>query len=256
MNKNLSKILSSKGLITYQLSNSKLFELIKIKIFESLEKTHKISLDNLDELHKFINPNELNNLRLNLAATLNEDSFASDLIFSNLKNPLQSILGPDIAIQKNVGLSIQLPDDSSSLLHVHSDVYDSDCSPYEIVIWIPLVNCFKTKSMFFLPFTETKSIGDYLKLHKRLRENLSKPELISNKFEFIKLSPPSIVFFSHSIWHGNTVNKTDETRFSLNVRVKNVFTPYRGKKLGDFFKIAEISDFTKLASEIEIIINE
>ena len=39
---------------------------------------------------------------------------------------------------------------------------------------------------------------------------------------------------------------TQETRFSLNVRVKNLFTPYRGKKLGDFFKIAEISKLANL----------
>ena len=110
--------------------------------------------------------------------------------------------------------------------------------------------------MFYLPLNETKSLREYLTLSEKLRKNLSNPKSIVNKVEFIKLSPPEIAFHSHSIWHGNTINETNETRFSLNVRVKNVFTPYRGKKLGDFFKIAEISDLTKLASEIEIMINE
>ena len=252
----LNKKISSNGLVTYELENYKLFDLIKNKIFESLRLNHDISINKLDEFHKYIRQSELNNIRLNLASILNEDSFASDVIFSNLKIPLQKILGPDLAIQKNVGLSIQIPGDSSSLLHVHSDVFDSDCSPYEIVIWIPLVDCFKTKSMFYLPFSKSNSISEYLKLSEKLRKNLSNPEFISNKIEYIKLAPPSIALFSHSIWHGNTVNKTEETRFSLNVRVKNVFTPYRGKKLGDFFKIAEISEFTKLASEIDVLINE
>lgn len=256
MKENLHQKIAHKGLVKYRLLEFELFDLIKNNIFQTLKEIHNISLNNLDEFHKFISPSELNNLRLSLASALNENSFASDIIFSHLKNPLQELLGPDIAIQKNVGLSIQMPNDSSSLLHVHSDVYDSDCSPYEIVIWIPLVNCYETKSMFYLPLNETKSLREYLKLSEELRKNLSNPELIKNKVEFIKLSPPEIALFSHSIWHGNTINEVTETRFSLNIRVKNVFTPYRGKKLGDFFKIAEISEFTKLASEIEIMINE
>ena len=40
------------------------------------------------------------------------------------------------------------------------------------------------------------------------------------------------------------------------MRVKNLFTPYRGKKLGDFFKIAGISKLSKLASNIEVEMNE
>ena len=256
MKENLPQKIAYKGLVKYELLEFELFDLIKNNIFQTLKDIHDISLNNLDEFHKFISPSELNNLRLSLASALNENSFASDIIFSHLKNPLQELLGPDIAIQKNVGLSIQMPNDSSSLLHVHSDVYDSDCSPYEIVIWIPLVNCYETKSMFYLPLNETKSLREYLKLSEELRKNLSNPELIKNKVEFIKLSPPEIALFSHSIWHGNTINDVSETRFSLNVRVKNVFTPYRGKKLGDFFKIAEISEFTRFASEIEIMINE
>ena len=55
-----------------------------------------------------------------------------------------------VGLQKKVNLSIQLPKDDSSLLPVHSDVWQGD-SPYELVLWIPLVNCAKTKSMYILP---------------------------------------------------------------------------------------------------------
>ena len=53
-------------------------------------------------------------------------------------------------MQKRINLSIQLPNDSSSLLPVHSDVWSGD-SPYEVVVWLPFVDCYKTKSMFILP---------------------------------------------------------------------------------------------------------
>ena len=149
-----------------------------------------------------------------------------------------------------------MPGDSSSLLHIHSDVYDSDCSPYEIVIWIPLVQCYETKSMFYLPFSYSSEINEYLELSKELRKNLQSPEFLDKSLEYLSVCPPSVILFSHSIWHGNTVNQTNETRFSLNVRVKNIFTPYRGKKLGDFFKIGELSPLCNLASRIEAEINE
>tara|TARA_B100000886_G_C20426452_1_gene494314 strand:+ start:981 stop:1751 length:771 start_codon:yes stop_codon:yes gene_type:complete len=256
MNEDLIDILSSKGLVTYKLDNFNLVNSLKKLIFRELKNNYGIKIKNLDQLHEFINLNELNNIRLKLASKLNDKSYSSDLIYSSLRNLLKTILGPDIAIQKNVGLSIQIPKDESSLLHVHSDVFDSDCSPYEIVIWIPLVSCYQTKSMFFLPFTHFDSIKSYLEISEKLRQNLKNPKLIKNDIQYLEIEPPSIALFSHSIWHGNTINMSNETRFSLNVRVKNIFTPYRGKKLGDFFKIAEVSKLTNLASKIEVNINE
>ena len=256
MNKDFDSELSSCGLDTCKLENFDLVDTLKAKIIYVLKNSFGLSILELDEFHKFINQEELNNVRLKLASSLNEKSYASDLIYSKLNDLLKNLLGPDIAIQKNVGLSIQTPGDSSSLLHVHNDVYDSDCSPYEIVIWIPLVNCFGTKSMFYLPFSHCESIGKYLELSGNLRKNLQDPEKIKNSIKFMDIKPPSIALFSHSIWHGNKVNETNETRFSLNVRVKNLFTPYRGKKLGDFFKIAGISKLSKLASNIEVEMDE
>ena len=255
MKEDLDKLLSSRGIVTYQLNNFDLVDGIKDRIFSVLNNQYGLSLKKLDEFHEFVSPSELNNIRLKLAASLNEKSFASEFIYSKLSHLLKTIFGPDIAIQKNVGLSIQTPGDSSSLLHIHSDVYDSDCSPYEIVIWIPLVNCYDTKSMFYLPFTHTSSIDKYLDLAEKLRKNLEKPKLIEESIEYLDIEPPSIALFSHSIWHGNTINLTNETRFSLNIRVKNIFSPYRGKKLGDFFKIAGISKLSELASNIEIFID-
>ena len=52
-------------------------------------------------------------------------------------------------MQKNINLSIQLPNDDSSLLPIHSDVWSGD-SAFEINLWVPLVNCYKTKSMYIL----------------------------------------------------------------------------------------------------------
>ena len=53
----------------------------------------------------------------------------------------------------------------SLLLPLHSDVWSGD-SPYEIVVWLPLVNCFGTKSMFILPPNKYHKLKNYLMIRK------------------------------------------------------------------------------------------
>ena len=53
-------------------------------------------------------------------------------------------------MQRRINLSIQMPADDSSLLATHSDVWSGD-SPFEVVVWVPLVDVFRTKSMYLLP---------------------------------------------------------------------------------------------------------
>jgi sporadic carbohydrate cluster 2OG-Fe(II) oxygenase len=45
-----------------------------------------------------------------------------------------------------------------------------------------------------------------------------------------------VVIFDQSLPHGNRVNEEDETRWSMNCRFKEVFTPYGDKKIGEFFE--------------------
>ena len=70
-------------------------------------------------------------------------------------------------MQLRVNLSIQLPNDDSSLLPIHADTW-SGVSPFETVIWLPLVDCFKTKSMYLLPPNKSKKLKD-LFLNKKIK---------------------------------------------------------------------------------------
>ena len=74
------------------------------------------------------------------------------------KEFLDIIVGNELAMQKRVNLSIQLPEDDSSLLPVHADTWSGD-SPFEAVVWIPLVDCFKTKTMYILPPDRAKQLN-------------------------------------------------------------------------------------------------
>ena len=54
--------------------------------------------------------------------------------------------------------------------------------------------------------------------------------------EFVKIKHGEFMLFNQNLPHGNIINKSNETRISLNCRFKSLFTPYRQKELGSFFK--------------------
>jgi len=136
-------------------------------------------------------------------------------------------------MQKNINLSIQFPNDNSSLLPIHSDVWSGD-SPYEINLWIPLVNCYKTKSMYIL---EQK---DYPSFKKDMeRKNYSSSEdifkLVKNKIKWLTVNYGQFLIFNQGLPHGNVINAENESRWSMNCRFKSFFSPYGDKKIGEFF---------------------
>ena len=136
-------------------------------------------------------------------------------------------------MQKNINLSIQLPNDESSLLPIHSDVWSGD-SPYEINLWLPLVDCYKSKSMYLL---KKKYLEKFiLKLKKNKIKNSSKIfNLVKNEIQFLKINFGNFLIFDQTLPHGNVINKEKETRWSMNCRFKSMFSPYGDKKIGEFF---------------------
>ena len=106
------------------------------------------------------------------------------------------IFWPRYCYTKNVGLSIQMPR-LEFLLPIHSDVFSSDCSPYELVIWIPLVKCYKTKSMFYLPFDHCSSLDEYL--HLLSSNDITSIDEFQSKFQnhykFLDINPPFALFY-------------------------------------------------------------
>ena len=85
-----------------------------------------------------------------------------------------TLCGNELVMQRKVNLSIQLSNDDSSLLPLHSDVW-SGCSPFEVVLWIPMVDCKKTSSMYILSrndndqfYKKIHQFGDVAKLEKKV----------------------------------------------------------------------------------------
>jgi len=189
--------------------------------------------DWLNGMHTRIEVAELNDLRLYLIGQMNESPSFRELLFSLAKGTIEAIVGNELAMQARVNLSIQMPEDDSSLLHTHADTWSGD-SPFEAVLWLPLVDVYETKSMYLLPPAANQRLNeDFKNLAGASSDSLF--ENIRSEVEWIKVNYGNFLLFNQTLPHGNRVNEEPETRWSLNCRFKSVFSPYGDKKLGEFF---------------------
>ena len=188
----------------------------------------------LNNIHKFIKKNHLNHTRLALINYLNSKKEFLKNYYLLSKPILDVLVGNELSMQKSVNLSIQFPKDNSSLLALHSDVWSGD-SPFEVVAWLPLVNCYGTKSMYILP---PKKYSKFEKIFQNRKHNDSEAifKKIKKDLKWIKVNYGEVLIFNQCLPHGNIVNQTSETRWTFNCRFKGLFTPYNDKKIGEFFQ--------------------
>ena len=233
--KKISNKFITKGYIISKAENKNSLKYIKYKINTIIKKKLKIKTKNfnLNKIHNFINSNDLNEFRLFLINKINNDSLIKYHYFNIAKKNLYCLVGNELMMQRNLNLSIQIPRDKSSLLPIHSDVWSGD-SPFEINLWIPLVNCYGTKSMYILSKKDNKFFNKKIKSRK-IKNSNNIYQLVKNKVKWLKVNYGDFLIFDQTLPHGNVVNLEKETRWSLNCRFKGYFAPYGDKKLGEFF---------------------
>ena len=225
---------------------------------DALNKIQKFAIDmlsgrggsSLDNTHEIIGINELNDFRLEVINKINAQPWLREAYYQVAKPYLDLLVGNELAMQSRVNLSIQLPDDDSSLLPVHADTWSGD-SPFEVVVWLPLVDCFDTKSMYLLPPKAANNLSDDFKLHAQGNsEQLF--NVIKNDVSWIKINYGEVLVFNQIYPHGNRVNKESETRWSMNCRFKGLFTPYKDKKIGAFFEPITLRPVTKVSMNYKL----
>jgi sporadic carbohydrate cluster 2OG-Fe(II) oxygenase len=198
----------------------------------------------LNHIHDRVTPADLNPLRLAVINGLGELPWARQAYFGLARQALDLVVGNELAMQRRLNLSIQLPGDDSSLLHVHADVWDGD-SPFEIVVWLPLVDCRDTKSMFLLPPAVNARVEAELgAFDGQSADHLF--ERIEPDLSWIEIAYGEVLLFTQNLMHGNRVNREDETRWSLNCRFKSLLSPYADKRLGEFFEPITVRAATRL----------
>ena len=233
----INKEYSKNGYLIQSVANTKSFQKINDLFHKILRKkiNSKTDYQNiLNSTHKFINKKNLNDFRLSIMKELNDNKKFKSFFYDICKPYVNSIVGNELAMQKNINLSIQNPQDDSSLLDVHSDTWTGDSS-YEVVVWLPLVDCYSTKSMYIMSKKQTKKYSKIIFNNKNL--DASKIyNLIKKEVKWLKVNAGNVLIFNQNLIHGNHINQEKDTRWSLNCRFKSIFTPYADKLIGEFFE--------------------
>jgi len=228
------------GFIIKPVADKEAFSKIKNFVLKSILK-HKIytssnfkSKNLFNDTHKFLKQLEINDFRIDMIKDVYSFPDIKKLYYLLAKPYLDVLAGNELAMQKRLSLSIQMPEDQSSLLPVHTDTWSGD-SPYEIVVWLPLVDCFNSKSMYILP---PKHYDFFKKILTNPKYNNSQKifNAIKGKIKWIKIKEGEVLIFNQNLPHGNIVNSEKETRWSFNCRFKSLFSPYSKKDLGEFFE--------------------
>lgn len=198
----------------------------------------------LDEIHRQVTPERLNPLRLKVIEAVNALPWARQTYFRLARRALETLVGNELVMQRRLNLSIQLPGDDSSLLGVHADVWDGD-SPFEVVAWLPLVDCYATKSMYLLAPEKGRAVeAAFGRFQGGSESDLF--QAIEGDVEWLSVPFGKILLFSQNLMHGNVVNREATSRWSMNCRFKSLFSPYAGKRLGEFFEPISIRAATRL----------
>jgi sporadic carbohydrate cluster 2OG-Fe(II) oxygenase len=239
---NDAKKLLEHGYFVVKTQNKPFLDLIRNSFSTFLKSEHDIKLNsnNLHNLHKALSDKDINTVRMGFFKHINSSSKNFSFDFLGLaQDALYDVVGTELASNKMVNFSMQLPRDETSLLPIHSDMF-SDESPYQINLWVPLTDAHDSNSMFICnpKFSNKviKSIRDY--------EQQGLDQLIEEhpkEFTFLEVAYGEALIFSPTCLHGNIVNQTDETRLSFNCRYKNLYSPYTEneeseKKLGSFYQ--------------------
>lgn len=198
----------------------------------------------LNSIHQKVSVDKLNQFRLSVIRDINSCQWYRQYYFSVAKHGLEVLVGNELAMQLRVNLSIQMPQDNSSLLPVHADVWSGD-SPFEVVAWLPYVNCYGSKAMYILPPTiNEKLCSNFSKFASLNGSDLFRE--IESDVTWIEIKEGEVLIFNQNLPHGNVVNIENETRWSSNCRFKSIFSPYGDKKIGEFFEPITMKAATRI----------
>ena len=230
-----------KGYSIQKVENIYFLNQLKSKI-DSLIPSNK-----LENIHDFLSPNEINNVRISCYRELNKIDNWEDEYFSLASTNLTKMLGPDLSIQSKLNLSIQMPNDDSSILDLHTDALSGQ-SVFEVVLWVPLTKAYDTNAMYIFSREKTKEILSELQSNESvgMKNLFIKYKKFAN---FLNLNFGECLIFSPTLFHGNVLNQTDITRVSINCRFKNLFSHEAKngeRRLGSFYRVLRTSPVTKL----------
>lgn len=249
--KDLADEFAANGYVIRPVDDKEMLDELRGKIVEivceELDAPFPNDIDEfLNHFDRWCPVEQLNALRLATYRKMNAQPWFRPTYFTLARSLVETLVGNELAMQNRVNLSIQLPEDDSSLLPIHADAFGGE-TPFQVVEWLPLVDCYKTKSMFILPKIHSEST--YLKFTKYEGQGMDALyDEVKDDLVWLDVPYGHVLVFSTNYLHGGVVNREPEARWSMNCRLTGLFTPYRGaeKKLGSFYLPITTRPVTKI----------
>ncbi|MBI1778596.1 MAG: hypothetical protein HYR63_24920 [Proteobacteria bacterium] len=187
---------------------------------------------------------EMNEFRVNLIQSLSTGTKVGEDIWQAFRTMLIGLVGPDVLVQKATNLVIQQPGNSDGT-PIHRDAPPN--SAFEVVVWLPLVDCYGTKGMRVLDIAETQRGVDLQLADVKSQRALE--DYVWSHGENPAVPFGAALFFWTGLIHAVPANSEAETRWSLNIRYKNLFSPFGTKAMPEHFRILELSPLTRIAMD-------
>lgn len=204
--------------------------------------------DFLNNVHTLVSPHELDEMRSSIMKKMNQEKWLRPVYYQLASNALNMITGNELAMQMRINLSIQLPGDDSA--PVCAEAWSGD-SPFEVMVWLPLVDCHRTKSMYLLaPGPSAALNAKFSEFAGKSGEDIFRK--IERSVQWMEVNYGEFLIFNPTLPHGYRVNNEGKTRWSLNCRFKSVFSPYACKKLGEFFEPITLRAATRIGISYQL----
>ena len=200
----------------------------------------------LNNIHRYLpieSDTDANDLVIKIIMKLKSGPRFSEIIYHSNKSLLTSIFGLDIHAQKNNNIVFQYPH-SSRYSELHTDAPTN--SMHDLVSWVPLVDCYESKSFYICDIKTTTRLLREIKDSRSLKWNDLRQKSIDNAHH-LKINYGEALYFWSGLLHGSVVNQSAESRWSLNCRFKNLYAPSGLHDSLVFYEILNTSPQTQFA---------
>ena len=207
---------------------------------------HQSQIQELHRSHEVVDIAVLNDFRLHLFANINARFDARETYFKFASSLVQRVVGNELAMQNKVNLSVQQPGDQTSVLEMHSDVWTGD-SPFQIVLWVPLTNSTGTNAMYLLD--PERSAEAYARVRNgELTSMAGIHSEYKSHLRPIEVRFGEVLIFDSNCLHGNQLNTTQNSRWSLNCRFTSLLAPSTSPEcqLGSFYTPVMVRPATRM----------
>jgi sporadic carbohydrate cluster 2OG-Fe(II) oxygenase len=203
--------------------------------------------DDLDRLHEHVLAGDAaNTFRMALTNVMTERLDVGLDVFTAFEPHLAQLVGVDVLVQRAPNVVFQPPGDPRPT-ELHRDAPAN--SPYEVVVWLPLVDCAGTKSMYLLDELASREALAFHRAHPDDSEGFQR--YLDEVAELMVVPYGSALLFWPGLFHGSLVNREVDSRLSINIRYKNLFAPLGMKDPFRYFRVLRTSPLTRLGLAFE-----